>query len=46
MTFQGMFLKRQSEVSRVYSDIIEKKLFNSKNVVEIVLNGSGSKSVI
>lgn len=45
MTFQGMFLKRQAEVSRVYSDIIEKKLFNSKNVVEIVLNGSGSSQL-
>ena len=45
-TFQGMFLKRQAEVSRVYSDIIEKKLFNSKNVIEIVLNGSGSAQLL
>jgi uncharacterized membrane protein YheB (UPF0754 family) len=45
-TFQGMFLKRQAEVSRVYSDIIEKKLFNSKNVIEIVLHGSGSGQLL
>tara|TARA_R110001583_G_scaffold51139_3_gene159625 strand:+ start:5708 stop:6922 length:1215 start_codon:yes stop_codon:yes gene_type:complete len=41
-TIQGMFLKRQDEVSRVYSDIIESKLMTSENIIEIALHGSGS----
>lgn len=41
-TFQGMFLKRQEEVSRVYSDIIEAKLMTSENIIETALHGSGS----
>jgi uncharacterized membrane protein YheB (UPF0754 family) len=41
-TIQGMFLKRQHEVSRVYSDIIEAKLMTSKNLIEFALHGSGS----
>ena len=43
---QGMFLKRQKEVSRVYSDIIEAKVINSKNITQIVLNGSGSEQLL
>lgn len=43
---QGMFLKRQKEVSEVYSDIIEKKLINAKNITDIVLNGSGSAQLL
>ncbi|MFA3789878.1 DUF445 domain-containing protein [Aliiglaciecola sp. SL4] len=45
-TFQGMFLKRQKEVSEVYSEIIEKKLINSKNITDIVLHGSGSEQLL
>ncbi len=41
-TFQGMFLKRQHEVARVYSDIIEAKLITSENITKSVLHGSGS----
>lgn len=46
LTIQGMFLKRQKEVSEVYSDIIEKKLINAKNITDIVLNGSGSEQLL
>lgn len=46
MTFQGMFLKRQKEVSRVYADIIEAKLMTSKNIMEIALHGSGSAQLL
>lgn len=46
LTFQGMFLKRQAEVANVYSDIIEKKLLNSHNIIQIALNGSGSEQVL
>jgi uncharacterized membrane protein YheB (UPF0754 family) len=41
-TFQGMFLKRQDEVSRVYSDIIESKIMTSENIIDVALHGSGS----
>jgi uncharacterized membrane protein YheB (UPF0754 family) len=46
MTIQGMFLKRQDEVSRVYSDIIEDKLMTSENITEIALHGSGSDQLL
>jgi uncharacterized membrane protein YheB (UPF0754 family) len=45
-TIQGMFLKRQDEVSRVYADIIESKLMTSENIIQIALNGSGSKQLL
>lgn len=43
---QGMFLKRQNEVSRVYSDIIEQKLINSQNITNMILHGSGSGQLL
>lgn len=45
-TIQGMFLKRQHEVARVYSDIIEAKLMNSASIVEFALHGSGSEHLL
>ena len=39
-----MFLKRQQEVARVYSDIVDKKLMNSENITDMVLHGSGSEN--
>lgn len=46
LTIQGMFLKRQNEVSRVYSDIIEQKLITPKNITHVVLHGSGSAQLL
>ncbi|MCP4274237.1 MAG: DUF445 family protein [Gammaproteobacteria bacterium] len=46
MTFQGMFLKRQKEVSRVYSDIIEKKLLSAENITKAVYYGPGSENLL
>lgn len=46
LTIQGMFLKRQNEVSRVYADIIETKLINSKNITHMILHGSGSAQLL
>ena len=46
LTIQGMFLKRQKEVSRVYADIIETKLINSKNITHMILHGSGSAQLL
>ncbi len=45
-TIQGMFLKRQTEVSRVYADIIEQKLINPKNITHMILHGSGSAQLL
>lgn len=46
LTIQGMFLKRQDEVSRVYSKIVEEKVLNSKNITDIALHGSGSAQLL
>ena len=46
LTFQGMFLKRQDEVSRVYSEIIEEKLVTSENILKTALYGSGSNQLL
>ncbi|MCV2885113.1 DUF445 family protein [Aestuariibacter sp. AA17] len=46
LTIQGMFLKRQKEVSRVYADIVERKLINSRNITQSVLHGSGSEQLL
>jgi uncharacterized membrane protein YheB (UPF0754 family) len=46
LTFQGMFLKRQDEVSRVYSEIIEEKLVTSENILKTALYGSGSGQLL
>ncbi|WP_371194394.1 DUF445 domain-containing protein [Glaciecola sp. SC05] len=45
-TIQGMFLKRQHDVSRVYADIIEAKLMTSANITEFALHGSGSDQLL
>jgi uncharacterized membrane protein YheB (UPF0754 family) len=45
-TVQGMFLKRQHEVSRIYADIIETKLMTSKNIIDFALHGSGSAQLL
>jgi len=46
LVIQGMFLKRQKEVSRVYSEIIDEKLLNSQNIADIILHGSGSENLL
>lgn len=46
LTIQGMFLKRQNEVARVYSDIVEQKLLNSKNITDTLLHGSGASQLM
>lgn len=46
ITIQGMFLKRQKEVSEVYSAIIEKKLITPQNITHIILHGSGSAQLL
>lgn len=43
---QGMFLKRQKEVARVYSDIVDKKVMNAENITDIVMHGSGADNLL
>ena len=43
---QGMFLKRQKEVARVYSDIVDKKVMNPENITNIVMHGSGADNLL
>ena len=45
-TFQGMFLKRQKEVSEVYASIIEQKLITPQNITHVILHGSGSAQLL
>ena len=45
-TLQGMFLKRQQEVSKVYADIIERKLITPQNITHVILHGSGSAQLL
>ncbi len=46
LKFQGMFLKRQKEVSRIYADIVAAKLLNPQNITKIMLHGSGSEQLL
>lgn len=46
LTIQGMFLKRQNEVSNVYSAIIEAKLMTSENILQTAIYGSGSEQLL
>ncbi|NQZ09806.1 MAG: DUF445 domain-containing protein [Algicola sp.] len=43
---QGMFLKRQNEVSRVYAELIQKKLINAQVITKAIVHGSGSAQLL
>lgn len=43
---QGMFLKRQNEVSRVYAELIQQKLFNAEVITKAIVHGSGSAQLL
>jgi uncharacterized membrane protein YheB (UPF0754 family) len=43
---QGMFLKRQDEVSRVYAELIQQKLFNAQVITKAIVHGSGSAQLL
>lgn len=43
--YQGLFLKRQKEVSKEYSDIVANKILNSKNIIESILFGKTADSI-
>lgn len=43
---QGMFLKRQNEVCRVYAELIQLKLFNAQVITKAMVKGSGSAQLL
>ncbi len=42
VTIQGMFLRRQNEVARVYAELVQEKLFNARIITDAIVRGSGS----
>lgn len=46
VTIQGMFLKRQQEVARVYAELIQAKLFNAQVITKAIVRGSGSSQLL
>lgn len=42
MTIQGMFIKRQVEVSTAYSNIVASKIISIENIFEYIIRGPGS----
>lgn len=43
---QGMFLKRQDEVCRVYAELIQQKLFNAQVITKAMVQGNGSAQLL
>lgn len=39
--YQGLFLKRQKDVSREFAKVVSKKILNQENIVRIIFNGKG-----
>ncbi len=43
--YQGLFLKRQDEVSRQYSQFVAKHILNARNILEEILYGKAADAV-
>jgi uncharacterized membrane protein YheB (UPF0754 family) len=41
-TYQGMFLRRQVEISREYADVVAKKVLTAPKIVDNVVHGAGA----
>ena len=46
VTFQGLFMKRQKEVAKAYSEIFAAEILTTQNMFKTILNGSGSEKLI
>jgi uncharacterized membrane protein YheB (UPF0754 family) len=46
VTFQGLFMKRQKEVAKAYSEIVAAEILTTQNIFKTILNGSGSEKLI
>ncbi|TGL17559.1 DUF445 domain-containing protein [Leptospira levettii] len=45
-TYQGLFLKRQNEVSRLYAKLVSEKILTPKNILSELIFGKASKEII
>lgn len=45
-TYQGLFLKRQSEVSRLYAKLVSEKILTPKNILSELIFGKASADII
>jgi len=45
-TYQGLFLKRQSEVSRLYAKLVSEKILTPKNILSELIFGKASNDII
>lgn len=46
ITFQGLFLKRQNEVAKAYSEIVAAEILTTRNIFKTIMNGQGSEKLI
>ena len=46
VTFQGLFIKRQKEVSEEYSQIVASKIITVENIFEYIVRGPGSEKLM
>tara|TARA_B100001939_G_scaffold322226_1_gene312552 strand:+ start:106151 stop:107371 length:1221 start_codon:yes stop_codon:yes gene_type:complete len=44
--YQGLFLKRQPEVSYEFADVLEKRVFHSENLIRMIFEGRGGDLLI
>ena len=44
--YQGLFLKRQPEVSYEFADVLQKRVFHSENLVRMIFEGKGGDLLI
>ncbi|ABZ95247.1 Conserved hypothetical protein [Leptospira biflexa serovar Patoc strain 'Patoc 1 (Ames)'] len=45
-TYQGLFLKRQNEVSRLYAKLVSEKILTPKNILSELIFGKASKEIM
>ncbi|XDD45897.1 DUF445 domain-containing protein [Leptospira sp. WS39.C2] len=45
-TYQGLFLKRQNEVSRLYAKLVSEKILTPKNILSELIFGKASKEIL
>jgi uncharacterized membrane protein YheB (UPF0754 family) len=46
VTFQGLFMKRQKEVSKAYSEIVATEILTTQNIFQTIMKGKGSEKLI
>jgi uncharacterized membrane protein YheB (UPF0754 family) len=46
VTFQGLFMKRQNEVAKAYSEIVASEILTTQNIFQTIMNGQGSERLI